>query len=267
MSAATSAAKAASRPAGQERPGERVAGADRVHHVHLWRGYVDRRVGGHHRDAAGSARDQRGGRAERTGGVHGIGVRRDPRQVVVAGLEPLGALDQPRQAGAVGGLVGDGAGADVGVQEQRARSSVRPGARCSSPAVRSPARACRSAGRLLRWAGRRAGSPSPPPCPRCRSGRWRRPLPRARPRPGSWARRSVSSSGWSTPSSSSIVASRRPNASVEIPPRNVTGAPSRAIVRAALNGPPPGWAVSDAVLAQHQVEQGLAGHDDRHGDR
>ena len=74
----------------------------------------------------------------------------------------------------------------------------------------------------------------------------------------------VSVSGCSTPSRASIAASRRPKPSVDTPPRKVTGAPSRPIVRAALNGPPPGCARTAPSSVQHQVEQGLAGHDDRH---
>ena len=58
-----------------------------------------------------------------------------------------------------------------------------------------------------------------------------------------------------------------PNRSVESQPRYATDPPSRAIVRAVLNGPPPGTARERAVRVDEEVDEGLAGDDDhgRHG--
>ena len=120
-----------------------------------------------------------------------------------------------------------------------------------------PAAASRARPRLPRASGRpRTSRP-------CGTGRSRRPSSSSSAM-ASVVGASVGFGQRQVDAGSGRAPSRRmpPNRSVDRRPRNATSTPSRPIVRAVLNGPPPGTAAEPSVGMDEEVDECLAGDDD-----
>ena len=192
---------------------------------------------------------------ERPGGVDRRRGRRDVGEVVDADLDDVGAREDAPQAGEVGLAVGDDAAAGssgssmtsvVGAVRRR-RVGDRGGDR-----LERRGRACRRGGRGRSRRARRTRVIERQAAARtfrqCGTGRSPRRPRRARRRPAWSGRRSTRSADRSTPSASSAAAQPRAEpVGRQAAEERHRRPPSRPIVRAVLNGPPPGTAGQAAV--------------------
>ena len=185
-------------------------------------------------------------------GLGGVGAGREIGEVVGADLDDVGAGDD-RAADPVE-VARRGRAMTRGRQFGSSMTRVSPDRLPAMPAASADAIGSRTrpsvptwnaAGRVARAAAtassaqvrRRRARP-------CGTGRSPRRARRARRPRASSARRSSRSSTGRRRRARARRASRAPNRSVERQPRNATSPPSRPIVRAVLNGPPPGPAAS-----------------------
>ena len=242
-------------PAGEERATERVARhrpcrrrrpAARRSRVRSGSDGDDRTAGRRSRSTSAGPRSTRPrAAASRRRG------RREVGEVVDADLDDVGAGDDRAESVEVGRPVGDDARPAVRIEHHerpgrngRHRVRDRGGHRLQHEAERADVERGGVGTR-----GRRA--PHRPTaaartCPRCGTGRRPRHPRRGPRRPGSSARRSSRSSPGRRRRRPSASRSRAPNRSVDRQPRNATSPPSRPIVRAVLNGPPPGHGATPA---------------------